>query len=309
MTLRVLYRSYAGMNTKERPSWFTKKLALLSMLRAVEEAGAEILFLNDGPLDDDLDALMRSYGEVITLPGVGMRASYLEALQLPIRRGWPSEDIVYFAEDDYLHAPDALVRLAEAADALPADYYALYGSDPALGIWHDTNVERHESVVPRGWAPPAPVMLKGLRWVGIPATASTFAVRVRVLPEDWRISWLAGLGHRKMYRDRDICLTVQGYPSHPWPRLARDLVLISSGSFLWRARGAFLVPFKAAMNLRGHRRPARRRVLMCALPNLATHLETAYLTPDRDWDQLALDTAAWTPTGAGRLGVRGADDS
>lgn len=300
MTLHVVYRSYGGANTKERPSWFSKELALRSMLRAVEEAGAEILFLNDGPIGDDLVALMRSYGEVVTLPGVGMRASYLEALRLPVRRGWAPDDIAYLVEDDYLHTPDALVRLAEAADTLPADYFALYGLDPALGIRQDPNVARHENVVPRGWAPPAPVERDGVRWVGVPATASTFGARVRVLAEDWRISWLAGLGHRKMYRDRDVCLTLQGYPSHPWPRLACDLLLLSSGSLSWRARGAFLVPFKAAMNLRAHRRPARRRVLMCTLPNLAMHLETAYMAPGRDWDQLARTTAAWTPTRAGR---------
>lgn len=309
MTIRVVYRSYGGANTKERPPWFSKELALRSMLRAVEEAGAEIVFLNDGPMGADLVELMHSYGEVVTLPGVGLQASYLEALRLPIRRGWAPEDIAYFAEDDYLHTPDALLRLAEAADVLPADYYTLYGLDPALGIRQDPNVGRNERVVPRGWAPPAPVECNGVRWIGVPAATSTFGVRVRVLSEDWRISWQACLGNRKTLRDRDVSLTLQGYQSHPWPRLVRDLMMLSPGTPSGRARNAFLVPFKAAMNLRAHRRPARRRVLMCALPNLATHLEPVYMSTGRDWDRLAGMTAVWDPTRAGRTGVRGANGS
>jgi hypothetical protein len=307
MTLYVVYRSYGGANTKERPAWFSKELALRSMLRAVEEAGAEILFLNDGPVGDDLLALMHSYGEVVTLPRLGLQGSYLEALRLPIRRGWAPQDIAYFAEDDYLYMPDALLRLANAAEVLPADYYSLYGLDPALGIRQDPNVGRHQNVVPRGWAPPAPVECDGQRWIGVPGATSTFGARVRVLEQDWRISWQACLGNRKTLRDRDISLTLQGYQSHPWPGLARDLVMLSPGSLSSRARRAFLAPFKAAMNLRAHRRPARRRVLMCAVPNLATHLEPAYMAPDRDWDQLARETADWSPTRAGRIGIPGAE--
>jgi hypothetical protein len=72
--LHVVYRSYGGENAKSRPPFYSKLLALASLLCALEEAdGAiEVLFINDGPVPIDRLELMRSKGEVVQLPGVGL---------------------------------------------------------------------------------------------------------------------------------------------------------------------------------------------------------------------------------------------
>jgi hypothetical protein len=47
---RMSYRSYGGQNTKDRPAYYGKLLALSSLLRAVSNMRrrVEVIFLNDG---------------------------------------------------------------------------------------------------------------------------------------------------------------------------------------------------------------------------------------------------------------------
>lgn len=296
MKLRIVYRSYGGENRKDRPAFYSKKLALESMLRAAERAGAEIVFVNDGPVPEERLARMREAGEVVTLPGVGMRGSYVAALRLPDRFGWPDDDLVWFSEDDYLYAPDAFVRLVAAATQLPAQYFALYGGTQRYPV--APGVE--DVVSPRGWSPGPPVVVDGQSWSRALSTASTFGVGVAALRADLPIFLQGLLPHRTMLRDHDTAVVYQGFEPHRWGGLARDLVGASGAPLRARVREAALVPFKAALNLRSHRRATRRRVLLAAEPNLATHLEIAQLAPGRDWSAVARETAEWASARAPR---------
>jgi glycosyltransferase involved in cell wall biosynthesis len=289
MKLRIVCRSYGGENTKNRPAYYSKLLALHSLLRAAAAADAEIVFLNDGPVPADRLDLMREAGEIHTLPGVGMRRSYTTALRLPSERGWPDEDLVWFSEDDYLYTPDAFVRLLAAAGQLPADYFALYAGTDDMPV--APGIE--EMPTPKGWDPGAPLDVDGQRWQRTMSTASTFGARVGALRTDLPIFLQALLPHRNMLRDHDTCVVYQGYEPHHWSRLGRDAIGRSGGSARDRLREAVLVPFKAALNLRSHRLPAHRRTLLAAVPNLATHLEVEQLSPGRDWEQVAEDTRRW----------------
>jgi len=129
--LRAIYRSYGGDNRKCRPEFYSKRLALLSFIRAVralKPGQAELIFLNDGPIQPDVLALMTQAGEVVNRPHSELRASERPELSLPSERGWPATDLIWFAEYDYLYRSDALVGLISAADAFPsATYSALYG--------------------------------------------------------------------------------------------------------------------------------------------------------------------------------------
>ena len=53
--LHVVYRSYGGENAKGRPPYYSKLLALTSMVRAAELAGEHVhlVFLNDGTIPAD----------------------------------------------------------------------------------------------------------------------------------------------------------------------------------------------------------------------------------------------------------------
>jgi hypothetical protein len=306
MTLRVVHRAYGGENAKGRPPWYSKSLALHSLVRAAENADCEIVFLNNGPIPEHLLTVMRSAGEIVELPGVSMKASFHTALRLPQQRGWADDDVVYFCEDDYLHLPDALVRLRAATEQLRADYYALYGKHRLLdgehaGEWAWARAVPYPGrIEPRGWRPVGPLEAGGHRWVRFAGTTATFAARVRAVREDVGVFRQAGVPHKRMFRDRDIGLVYQGYRPYSWRRLANDLVLVGGGGPRHALRRAGLAPFKIAMNLRAVlRRPARRRLLLGAAPNLAAHLENGVLPLGQDWDAVAADTAEWMRRRAG----------
>lgn len=294
MRLRIIYRSYGGENMKNRPPYFGKALALQSLLRAAEAVDADILFMNDGPIPEERLSLMRDAGEVVTLPSVGMRRSYVEGLRVPARRGWSDDDLVWFSEDDYLYVPEALVLLREAATQLSVDYFALYGGTEEYPVGPDGSTPW----TPDDWAPGSSAVIDGQQWERIMSTTSTFGARPGALRHDLSIFLQGLLPHKKMYRDHDTCMVYQGYQPHEWRQLGLDLLRRTSGTPRERAREALLVPFKAALNVRSHRRPANRRTLLAAVPNLATHLEIEWLSPGRDWEHVARETAIWATSRA-----------
>src|SRR5664279_136718 len=130
-TLHVVYRSCAAENRKGRPSFYSKRLALLSLLRAATSVRSvvDLLFVNDGTIPSERLALMRSCGDVMTGTSMGVRGSYRQALAAARSRGWSGHDLVWFSEDDYLYRASALADLTEASLIWPrADYFALYAS-------------------------------------------------------------------------------------------------------------------------------------------------------------------------------------
>ena len=291
MTLHIVYRSYGGENRKSRPPYYSKRLALLSFLRALDKVEAEVIFLNDGPIPADLLELMESAGEVVSLSSAGLRGSYVAALRLALDRPWGRRDVVHYSEDDYLYHPDALVQLRLAAEQLPqVDYFALYGSTPERPVYPP---EQHALSYPSGWRQRQSEDVKGWDWINIISTTSTFAGRVRALREDRWIFRQAMLPMRRQFWDHETCLVYQGYQSFPWPRLLQEGLLRSSGSLRERVRTAALSPFKAGINLRAYRRSSRRRLLYAADPNLATHLELPHIAPGVDWQAVAKDTHEW----------------
>jgi hypothetical protein len=291
MGLRIIYRAYGGENLKGRPDFYSKDLCLVSLIRAAEEAHAPIVFLNDGPVPEPQLRRMQAAGSVIELPRVGMRKSYLAALRYAASADWPADDVVWFSEDDYLYRPDALAQLGRVAEELPAaDYFALYGDDPARRDLHPG--EAHQ--VPRGWKALPPWQIDGQGWVRAWSTTSTFGARAGVLKEDYGIFRLCTLPHRHMYRDHDTCLVYQGFEPYAYGDLLRRAVGIGATGALNRLRLAALAPFQLATNVRAHRRPGRRRMLLTAYPNLATHMEGQYLAAGTDWAAVAKDTQDWS---------------
>lgn len=311
MTLRVVYRSYGGDNRKGRPPGYSKLVCLQSFVRALESVDADVVFLNDGPIPEELLTLMRGVGRVQQLSGTGMRASYWGALQLATRTpGWDEDDVVWFSEDDYLYRPDALSALAAAADApqtASADYFALYGSTPGRSV---LRADEPELPDPRGWDAGEPVQLGGQGWVRLRSTASTFGGRVGALRQDLGIFRLCMWPHRTMLRDHDTCLVLQGFSPYTVADLLIPVVrpvLGGGGGLRGTIRGAVLLPFLVATALRSLRRPNRRRVFLAVVPNLATHMEVGRLAPGTDWALLAGEVRAWAA--ARGLGSPRSDDT
>ncbi|GAA4979897.1 hypothetical protein [Kineococcus glutinatus] len=293
MILHVVYRSHGGENTKDRPSWYSKRLALLSFCRALEEARrdavVEVTFLNDGPLPADRVELQRRWGTAVGISAGSNRRSYLHALALPRRRGWADDDLVLFAEDDYLWRPESLRALLLEASRRRADYLAPYG----LGT-HDPQ----QLPVPAGtWTgervTPAsdPLPAEAVRWHRHQSTTSTFAARVGALREDERLLVLCCLSGGDF--DHTSCLALQGIPRfsaldvvrhHPGPEGSSPLRVV--------ARAGYLALMRTAVDVRSLRRPSHRRTLLAADPPQATHMELAWLAAG-DWEALATTTAEW----------------
>jgi hypothetical protein len=297
--LHVVYRSHGGENAKDRPSFYSKLLALASLVRAAAEAGqpVELVFLNDGPIPGDRLDLMRAAGEVVPRTRLGFRGSYRAGIALPLERGWPDEDLVWFGEDDYLYQARALRDLLAASEAFPeASYLALYAS---IGRRPPEGGEQPGyAPVPARWRDSGPVPVNGHAWRRGLSTTWTFGGRMRALREDRHIlsrtlyTGLAGCDHA-------MCLLYQGMQPFPWRSLGRDLLLAGEGDTVRRAKRCAIVPVKAAFNLWSYRRAGRGRLLVAADPPLATHLESEHLALGTDWQAVTEECAAW----AARRGI------
>jgi hypothetical protein len=290
--LHVVYRSYGRSNAKDRPPFFSKLLALASLVRSAEEARqpVDLIFLNDGPIPEDLLALMEAVGEVVSRSRLGLRRSYQAGLALPLERGWPDEDLVWLAEDDYLYQARALGDFLAAAAAIPqAAYFALYAS-----IGHrppEGGKQPDYAPVPARWHDSVPVSVNGHPWRrGLSAT-STFGVRMDALREDHGV--LALTSYSGGAWDHATCLMYQGLQPFPWRSLGRDLVLAGGGGVVQRAKRCAIVPVKAVFNGWSYTRIRRGRLLYAADPALTTHLESGHLALGTDWAVVARECTVW----------------
>lgn len=291
--IRVVYRSYGGENLKGRPPFYSKDLALWSLLRAAQSAAVRPTFLNDGPIPEARLDVMGSRGEVRSLSQrpAGMRSSYWSALRFAARSNWPDDDVVLFSEDDYLYTSDALVRLAEAADALPGvSYFAPYASTPRLP---SAEFPRGYAAPP-GWAAGPPVEVGGIDWVRVVSTTSTFAARLGALRADSRLFRLGMGPYRTRLLDHETLLTVQGLR----PFRGSDLLLgrpedRPDPSITGVVARAVLVPYRVMLNASSLTRRSRPHLLYAPEPNLACHLEEGVMTPGRDWSALASEVLRW----------------
>ncbi len=293
MRLHVLYRSYGGENAKGRPHFYDKRSSLVSLLRAASAApGVDVTFVNNGPIPADrLELMQASGGRIVPVDVPKMRQSYRFALRFAMDSAWPDEDVVYLLEDDYLHTPGALATLDAAVRAMPeVSYFLTYGSTRTHPV---DSVERHAASYPPRWRPGISTVVEGQRWVpGLSAT-STYAVRLGALREDYSIILQSHLPYRHHYLDHATGLVWQGYEPYRWRDIAREAVGLAGQDARQRVRQIGEAPFKVAFNLRAHRRNDRRRHLYVSEPNLATHLESAYLAPGRDWAAVAAGTEEW----------------
>jgi hypothetical protein len=293
MRLHVLYRSYGGENQKGRPSYYSKRLSLLSFLRSVEGApDIDVTFINNGPIPADRLELMQATGApILQIDKPAMRPSYRFALNHAMKSDWADEDVVYLCEDDYLHIPDALARLDQAIRALPEiSYFLTYGSTQTHPV---RSVEHLEHNKPRGWRPGVSAEVDGQTWRPTLGATSTYAARLGALRQDYGIILQGHLPYRHHYLDLEMGLVWQGYEPYRWGNIAREAVGLAEGGAREKIRAVGGAPFKVAFNLRAHRRPDRRRLLYVAEPNLATHVEAGWTSPGHDWAALAEETQRW----------------
>lgn len=158
-----------------RPPFFSKALALASFLRAVERCPevASTVFLNDAPIPVDTLKVMNESGEVINESGLGLVPSYRKAISISVAGHWPTGDVVYLSEDNYLFTREAFSSLALADREMPeASYFAFCA----------TLSENDERSAPE--ASKGRVLTDGRRWQRAESTTSSFGARVSTLRSD-----------------------------------------------------------------------------------------------------------------------------
>ncbi len=304
--LHVVMRSYGGENMKDRPAYYSKLTCLASVVRAAQALtpAAELIFVNDGPIPDDREAMMRSAGEVVRLAAGSNRASYRAAVQLAVRRKWADNDLVWFAEDDYLYTPRSFEHLMAAAQA-PAlaavEYFSMYG-----GSAFDTSSGRlHAKERPQRGAAgePSPTVVGDLTWYRSLATTSSFGVRRSALVVDAPLLRLMPFTGGAW--DRTSCLTIQGLRPFTRQELAEDLLPFRAEPVSRWPRAWTRGLVRLTLSPRALRRASRRRTMLGSDPDQAGHLELEHLSPGTDWELLSAQTRAWAerwtatvPTGA-----------
>ena len=291
--IHVLLRSHGGENLKARPDFYDKHSCLASLVRAVEQLGedaGELLFVNDGPIPSPRMELMAAAGEIIQLHAGSNRGSYRATIDVPREREWPDDDLVWFAEDDYLYERDALTVLRDGAAALPqASYFSLhspYALDRSRGRWHP--IERAELGAA---GDPDAVSVGTVRWFHGLSTTSTFGVRVGTLHQDRRL--LRAVPFTGGAWDHTTCLLVQGQRPFSLDELRVDLLSFDKVPAGQWPRILFRGTARVAASLRALRRPSHCRVLMSSDPPVIAHLEAGLYEDDARWAALADESRAW----------------
>jgi hypothetical protein len=261
--LAIAYRVYPGVS-KTPAAWSDDKFKLFayclsSFKQSLGSLRVKIWVLLDG-CPPSYEAFFReSFSDeelvILNLDRIGNHATF--AMQLDLLSQQTEANLVYFAEDDYIYAPDALVAMVEFARANPdADFVTAYDHSGNYDL--PLKGERHR-IRPFG----------GRHWRTSTATCLTFlATRASLLRTRRTFATYAK-------RNEDGSL---------WMSITQKL-----GLFNLPVYGSTLFMFKLWLKawywgwnqifFGGFHR------LWSPVPSLATHLESTCLAPAIDWNR------------------------
>lgn len=268
MQLHCVYRSTASENRARRPDYYSKDVALASFLRSVEHCDGvgDLVFVNDGSgFPPERLSRMRKHGEVLELPGLGNGGSFRYLLTLLETRSWAADDVVYFAEDDYLYTADAFSELRRAAETLDAaSFFTLYDHPDYQTDKAHLRFQRAHSR--ERWSV-GPVARRAVR-----ATTMSFGARVG----DMRAcSWIFFLGTNDHPGDWYIWDAAQS---------VRGRALIPMLFRCFNRRNTVTVNLKrCGLLLNDYLAQRHRGFLVAPEPSLATHLHMPFVAPNVDW--------------------------
>ena len=269
--IHAIYRYTDAENGKARPPYFSKELALTSFVQAVNAAADDVAvtFLVDGAVAPGMVDLMQSVGVLRNGTWSSNRASYAEQLRLARSA---DADLVWFAEDDYLYADDALVALASAVRAKPdVDWFALSGPTPL----HRLELRHAQSAVTlprsRRWPSADPARVGQRGWRRIDSTTSTFGGRPSAVRSAfWLLRMCPWSGAAW---DRTTCLALQGATPYPWRYLLSDLLPASTPARHKTLRVAWRIATRLAVNVAAMTQRRQQAVLVSPAVPLVAHLE------------------------------------
>jgi hypothetical protein len=277
--LHAVYRSTGKVNTKPRPTGFSKLRSLESFLAAWEANPdrGELLFLNDGPVPEAELELMEASGRVVVRAASDAMGAYVAALKLALEQGWPDSDLAYFGEDDYLYRHRTFSALVAAAAALPrADHFAPYAT---IGHTMPNGEPLHDGLRRPRLRGEALAEVDGVSWHHATSHTVSFAIRVGALRADRALHLLALRAGGAW--DHSMCIACQGR----LPFTAREVLNPLPGAPL--ARRAKVTVWRLAMSaIALRRRAGGAHVIAAPRPALASHMEVGLMATGSEWEPL-----------------------
>ena len=264
--LAVCYRIYPGLSGKPAFGLNDKlkivRLNLHSFKAALGQLKVKIWVILDNCPPAYFELVTGLFSEmnleIIPLQKAGNEATFLR--QLTVLSAQQQADFVYFAEDDYLHVPQALEQAVAFMKRHPeADFLTL--ADHA--DYHTKYVHRL-----RGQE----LDEAGHRWRTVASTCLTFLARHSSLVEAQAV--FATYGRKNSDLGLWLALT-KTQVANPWRTLrglGDGIFFTASHLFAWR---------HAWRNILF----GRRQTLWVVNPSLATHLESNDLAPGVDWER------------------------
>lgn len=189
MKIHFIYRSSPKDNKSDkRPEYFSKLDCLRSFLSSYnlleDDRKGDQIFLNDGNIESKISNLMYSQkGKIISLDELGNSKSLRKAYEIFLKSNWDENDVVYFAEDDYLYKPEAFICLANAfVEIQEGDYFSLYEHPDRYNRTDDADGGKSKIY-----------LSQNCHWRTVESTPQTYGVRVKVLKSD---IWIHKLGSK-----------------------------------------------------------------------------------------------------------------
>lgn len=179
----LFYRICDVGYNKVKPEYITKENCLRNAVSAFPLDKVDWFVLADNVCDETYRMILKyipsdRVERVCVKHGAGtFRIVYEKAMSLE------DDTLVYFLEDDYLHLPESLDCLTEAAKANLADYYTLYDLP-------DKYVNKGDNPFVHDGGEDSKVFLAGGRhWKRTNSTTMTFAAFADVLKRDKATFW------------------------------------------------------------------------------------------------------------------------
>jgi hypothetical protein len=260
--LAIAYRVYPRVSGKP-VAWADDKfrlstVCLQSFRQALGPLRVKIWALLDG-CPPEYKRLFRHYFseeelQIVPLNGVGNHATF--TMQLELLAQQRDADLVYFAEDDYLYFPDALVKMVNfTRHHSDVDFVTPYDHPDTYN--ESSRHERHQ-IRP----------FEGQYWRTATSTCLTFLARRDALIRT------ANLFRSYGQRNNDGSL---------WLSITEKFGLLDPRAHFhdWSRAKLWLKAWYW-----GHRQILFRRSykLWSPIPSLSTHLESTYLAPVIDWN-------------------------
>jgi hypothetical protein len=284
--LLVVLRTTPRENAKKRPTWYSKDLAFSSLLRAIEGARAvghsvHLTVLADGGVPNSVVLDNTTAADIVHIDEGTSRGSMLASFRVARERLKSSEDLIWFAEDDYLYRPDALEKFVTCACSTPATYFSLHKPDDS--DWHASHPSQ-----PLGSVQHVTFSVKGLgcaneQWRRVTHTNSTFGVKASAFLEDLAFIQLATMGGGPY--DHSTFMMLQGRRPFPIRKIHRNLNFRPEPAQAVKSLGR--IPARALIDTASLLMNRRSRLLVAPIEDQVCHMEDTHISYSFDWESLA----------------------